>query len=83
MELICNVGDIYICIYVSNSVHFPKVLLLQHELDYVWQVDRVTDPQKIKLEVERREDIVCISALTGEGLLEFCNAVQEKLKVFN
>ncbi|KAK8988998.1 hypothetical protein V6N11_030368 [Hibiscus sabdariffa] len=42
-------------------------------------VDRVSDPQKIKLEAERREDVVCISALTGEGLQEFCNAVQEKL----
>ncbi|MBA0745757.1 hypothetical protein Gogos_008320 [Gossypium gossypioides] len=47
----------------------------------VWnKVDKATDPEKIKLEAERREDIVCISALTGEGLLEFCNAVQEKLK---
>ncbi|KAH1065763.1 hypothetical protein J1N35_030750 [Gossypium stocksii] len=47
----------------------------------VWnKVDKVTDPEEIKLEAERREDIVCISALTGEGLLEFCNAVQEKLK---
>ncbi|XP_022769064.1 uncharacterized protein LOC111312752 isoform X1 [Durio zibethinus] len=44
------------------------------------KVDRVSDPQKIKLEAERREDVVCISALTGEGLQEFCNAVQEKLK---
>ncbi|XWS24415.1 hypothetical protein CRYUN_Cryun28dG0099800 [Craigia yunnanensis] len=47
----------------------------------VWnKVDRVSDPQKIKLEAERREDVVCISALTGDGLQEFCNAVQEKLK---
>ncbi|KAL4279715.1 hypothetical protein GQ457_03G038540 [Hibiscus cannabinus] len=47
----------------------------------VWnKVDRVSDPQKIKLEAERREDVVCISALTGEGLQEFCNAVHEKLK---
>ncbi|KAK8646473.1 hypothetical protein V6N13_120258 [Hibiscus sabdariffa] len=47
----------------------------------VWnKVDRVSDPQKLKLEAERREDVVCISALTGEGLQEFCNAVQEKLK---
>ncbi|KAL6336549.1 hypothetical protein AAG906_025100 [Vitis piasezkii] len=27
-----------------------------------------------------REDVVCISALNGDGLNEFCNAVQEKLK---
>ncbi|XP_031269016.1 uncharacterized protein LOC116127493 [Pistacia vera] len=47
----------------------------------VWnKVDRVSDPQKIKLEAEKREDVVCISALSGNGLDEFCNAVQEKLK---
>ncbi|KAK3425323.1 hypothetical protein EUGRSUZ_F01859 [Eucalyptus grandis] len=47
----------------------------------VWnKVDKAKDPQKIKLEVERREDVVCISALTGEGLEEFCDAVQDKVK---
>ncbi|KAE8057169.1 hypothetical protein FH972_013881 [Carpinus fangiana] len=47
----------------------------------VWnKVDKAKDPQKIKLEAEKREDVVCISALNGEGLHEFCDAVQEKLK---
>ncbi|XP_044474918.1 GTPase HflX [Mangifera indica] len=47
----------------------------------VWnKVDRVSDPQKIKLEAEKMKDVVCISALSGSGLDEFCNAVQEKLK---
>jgi len=47
----------------------------------VWnKVDKASDPQKIKLEAANKEDTVCISALTGEGLNEFCNAVQEKLK---
>ncbi|KAJ4702008.1 GTP-binding protein, HflX [Melia azedarach] len=47
----------------------------------VWnKFDRVSDPQMVKLEAEKREDVVCISALSGEGLDEFCNAVQEKLK---
>ncbi|KAL5780555.1 hypothetical protein ACOSQ2_011292 [Xanthoceras sorbifolium] len=47
----------------------------------VWnKVDRVSDPQKIKLEAEKREDVVCVSALSGDGLDEFCNAVQKKLK---
>lgn len=48
-----------------------------------WQVDRVSDPQKIKLEAEKMKDVVCISALSGSGLDEFCNAVQEKLKVMS
>ncbi|KAJ9674806.1 hypothetical protein PVL29_023999 [Vitis rotundifolia] len=47
----------------------------------VWnKVDKAGNPQKIKLEAEKREDVVCISALNGDGLNEFCNAVQEKLK---
>ncbi|KAM7521159.1 hypothetical protein LguiB_020121 [Lonicera macranthoides] len=47
----------------------------------VWnKVDRASDPQKMKLEAANKDDTVCISALTGEGLNEFCNAVQEKLK---
>jgi GTP-binding protein HflX len=47
----------------------------------VWnKVDRVDDPQKVKLEAEETGDTICISALTGEGLDDFCNAVHEKLK---
>lgn len=45
------------------------------------QVDKASDPQKIRLDAEKREDVICISALTGDGLQEFCNAVQDKLKV--
>ncbi|KAF7141350.1 hypothetical protein RHSIM_Rhsim06G0028500 [Rhododendron simsii] len=62
-----------------------KVLseLDQHELYlccYLLQVDKASDPLRIKFEAEEREDTVCISALSGDGLDEFCNAVQEKLK---
>lgn len=46
------------------------------------QVDKAADPEKIKLEAKRK-DIICISALTGEGLNDFCDAVQNKLKVHN
>lgn len=47
----------------------------------IWnKVDKVCDPQKVKLEAQKREDVVCISALSGNGLDEFCSAVQEKLK---
>ncbi|KAK2398206.1 GTP-binding protein OBGC, chloroplastic [Trifolium repens] len=47
----------------------------------VWnKIDKASDPQKIRLEAEKRDDVVCISALSGEGVQEFCNAVQEKLK---
>lgn len=44
------------------------------------KVDKAENPEKIRSEAERREDVVCISAFTGEGLDDFCNAVQEKLK---
>ncbi|KAL9445962.1 hypothetical protein AB3S75_013774 [Citrus x aurantiifolia] len=47
----------------------------------IWnKVDKVCDPQKVKLEAQKREDVVCISALSGNGLDEFCSVVQEKLK---
>ncbi|XP_023535561.1 uncharacterized protein LOC111796964 isoform X1 [Cucurbita pepo subsp. pepo] len=47
----------------------------------VWnKVDKVSDPQHIRLEAEKRGDVVCVSALSGDGLDEFCNAVQGKLK---
>lgn len=32
------------------------------------------------MEAERKQDVVCVSALNGDGLEEFCNAVQEKMK---
>ncbi|XP_019153395.1 PREDICTED: uncharacterized protein LOC109149842 [Ipomoea nil] len=46
----------------------------------VWnKVDKAADPEKIKLEAKQK-DVICISALTGEGLNDFCDAVQNKLK---
>nr|GLL18161.1 uncharacterized protein LOC109149842 [Ipomoea trifida] len=46
----------------------------------VWnKVDNAADPEKIKLEAKQK-DVICISALTGEGLNDFCDAVQNKLK---
>lgn len=32
------------------------------------------------MEAKTRNDVVCISALTGEGLDEFCNEIQNRLK---
>ncbi|CAL5205870.1 unnamed protein product [Lathyrus oleraceus] len=47
----------------------------------VWnKIDKASDPQKIRLEAEKRDDVVCISALSGDGLQEFCDAIQDKLK---
>ncbi|KAK7382997.1 hypothetical protein VNO78_28662 [Psophocarpus tetragonolobus] len=47
----------------------------------VWnKVDKVSDPKKLRQEAEKRDDVVCISALSGNGLQEFCNSVQDKLK---
>ncbi|GER32035.1 GTP-binding protein [Striga asiatica] len=47
----------------------------------VWnKVDNARDPEKIRSEAKKTADVVCISALTGEGLDDFCNAVQEKLR---
>ncbi|PKI35181.1 hypothetical protein CRG98_044456 [Punica granatum] len=56
--------------------------LAEQQIDAVDKVLSELDVSSIpKLKVwNKREDVVCISALTGEGLQEFCEAVQEKLK---
>ncbi|KAJ0789856.1 putative small GTP-binding protein [Helianthus annuus] len=47
----------------------------------VWnKVDKASNPEEIKQKAKNLEDTICISALKGSGLDEFCNAVQEKLK---
>ncbi|KAJ8762232.1 hypothetical protein K2173_007388 [Erythroxylum novogranatense] len=84
-SLLVHVVDISHPLAQQQIDAVDKVLL---ELDVssipkmmVWnKVDRVSDPQNLKLEAEKRGDTVCVSALTGDGLQEFCNAVQEKLK---
>ncbi|KAL1351668.1 hypothetical protein HN51_015558 [Arachis hypogaea] len=84
-SLLVHVVDISHPLAEQQINAVDKVLL---ELDVssiprlmVWnKVDKASDPQKIRLEAENRDDVVCISALTGDGLPEFCNAVQEKLK---
>ncbi|KAL0391942.1 UNVERIFIED_CONTAM: GTPase HflX [Sesamum radiatum] len=56
-----------------DTTSIPKLI--------VWnKVDNAKDPEKIKSEAKKKMDVICISALTGEGLDDFCNAVQEKLK---
>uniref|UniRef100_A0A2K2AL79 Uncharacterized protein n=1 Tax=Populus trichocarpa TaxID=3694 RepID=A0A2K2AL79_POPTR len=40
----------------------------------------VSDVKKLKMEAERKQDVVCVSAMNGDGLQEFCNSVREKLK---
>ncbi|PWA67601.1 GTP-binding protein, HflX [Artemisia annua] len=56
-----------------DSTSIPKLM--------VWnKVDKATNPEEIKLKAKSLEDTICISALNGSGLDEFCNAVQEKLK---
>lgn len=45
------------------------------------QFDKAKDPKLLKLEAAKRGDVVCISALTGEGMEEFYEAVESRLKV--
>ncbi|KAK1295621.1 GTP-binding protein [Acorus calamus] len=46
----------------------------------VWnKVDNANDPQKLKAEAAKK-NVICISALTGDGIKEFLDAVQTKLK---
>ncbi|KAJ3675607.1 hypothetical protein LUZ60_004649 [Juncus effusus] len=46
----------------------------------VWnKIDKTEDPIRLKREAES-QGIICISAKTGSGLDQFCNAIQDKLK---
>ncbi|KAF3620769.1 putative BEL1-like homeodomain protein 3-like [Capsicum annuum] len=56
-----------------DTSSIPKLMLWN-------KVDKAGDPEKIKLEAKRRNNVVCVSALTGEGLDEFCNKIQNRLK---
>lgn len=84
-SLLVHVVDISHPLAEHQIEAVDKVLL---ELDtslipklVLWnKVDNARDPEKIKSEAKRRKDVVCISARTGEGLDDFCDAVQEKLK---
>ncbi|KMZ61753.1 GTPase HflX [Zostera marina] len=47
----------------------------------VWnKVDKVPNLSKIKDEAEEQQGVICISARTGDGVKDFLNAIQEKLK---
>ncbi|CAN6372679.1 unnamed protein product [Urochloa humidicola] len=46
----------------------------------VWnKIDNTDEPFRVKEEAEK-QGIICISAMNGDGLEEFCNAIQAKLK---
>ena len=45
------------------------------------QIDKAKDPERWKAEAAARDDVVCISAITGEGMVEFYNVVEQKMKV--
>ncbi|CAL9126710.1 unnamed protein product [Musa textilis] len=46
----------------------------------VWnKIDKVDDPERLKSEAEQK-GAICISAISGDGLEQFCSAVQAKLK---
>ncbi|KAF9619385.1 hypothetical protein IFM89_006572 [Coptis chinensis] len=46
----------------------------------IYKVDKASDPDKLKIKANEREDVICVSALTGDGLQDFCDAVQARLK---
>ncbi|XP_020241410.1 uncharacterized protein LOC109819869 isoform X3 [Asparagus officinalis] len=46
----------------------------------VWnKVDKTDDPCRVKMEAERK-GAICISAINGDGLEHFCDAIQAKLR---
>lgn len=62
------------------NLHFLRSSWSCYQSGFV-QVDKTVDPQKVRAKAESK-GIVCMSALNGDGLQEFCDAVQRKLKVW-
>ncbi|CAN4122897.1 unnamed protein product [Withania somnifera] len=56
-----------------DTSSIPKLMLWN-------KADKAGDPEKIKLEAKKRNNVVCVSSLTGEGLDEFCSEIQNRLK---
>eukprot|EP00252_Welwitschia_mirabilis_P002883 TRINITY_DN128_c0_g1_i10.p1 TRINITY_DN128_c0_g1~~TRINITY_DN128_c0_g1_i10.p1 ORF type:complete len:460 (-),score=98.75 TRINITY_DN128_c0_g1_i10:369-1748(-) len=59
-----------------DTEHIPMLTLWN-------KVDQADDRERIIREAEHRSDTICISALNGDGLEEFCFAVEQKLKVMH
>ncbi|CAD6253582.1 unnamed protein product [Miscanthus lutarioriparius] len=65
----------------SVIVHLVDIShpLAQQQIDAVERIDNTDEPLRVKEEAQK-QGIICISAMNGDGLEEFCNAVQAKLK---
>ncbi|CAM6123323.1 unnamed protein product [Calypogeia fissa] len=47
----------------------------------VWnKIDKAKDPELLREEAAQRDDVVCISALTGDGMDDFYHAVEQRIK---
>eukprot|EP01018_Ginkgo_biloba_P004196 Gb_27515 [translate_table: standard] len=53
--------------------HIPQLTLWN-------KVDKARDPCRVIKEAESKGDIICISALNGDGLQDFCIAIEQKIK---
>lgn len=50
----------------------------------IWlQIDKAKDPELLLAEAAERDDVVCISALTGEGMDDFYDVVEQRIKARN
>ncbi|KAL0344701.1 UNVERIFIED_CONTAM: hypothetical protein Sradi_4301400 [Sesamum radiatum] len=60
----------------------PPWLRIRHSVNSIHFIEcgYAKVPEKIKSEAKKKADVICISALSGEGLDDFSNAVKEKLK---
>lgn len=89
-----EIGDSSLLVHVVDVSHplakqqteAVKKVLAELDIQHIpmltlWnKVDRARDPDIIKEEARRTGDTLCISALNGDGLQEFCFAVEQKLK---
>ncbi|KAJ6931785.1 hypothetical protein NC652_015078 [Populus alba x Populus x berolinensis] len=64
---------------MKNGMFFPCGIFSN---GFSLETSRVSDVKKLKMEAERKQDVVSVSAMNGYGLQEFCNSGREKLKEY-
>lgn len=89
-----EIGDSSLLVHVVDISHplakqqteTVKKVLAELDIQHIpmltlWnKVDKAIDPDTIRKEAGQTGDTICISAVNGDGLQEFCFAVEQKLK---
>lgn len=76
-----NVGTFGCIGQCLSTAGIPCSVLLKISNRYFAQIDRAQDSDLLRAEAIRRGNTVCVSALSGEGMDDFFEMIENKIKV--